>query len=108
MRTDYTNNISTHKARVCKESARKNGWVLEYRCTAEIAMDEDVVIDYAWEYCHRFQMQVKDFFQLTRQIKKNIDFDKIWSYAEKAAYVECRACKCSTGCVELSEYYIIK
>ena len=107
MRTSYTTNITTHKARVCKESARKNGWVLEYRCTAEIAMDEDVVIDYAWEYCRRFQMQVKDFFLLTRQIKKNIDFDKVWDYAEKAAFTEHRATKCSTEFPGLAEYYII-
>ena len=108
MRISYTTNIITHKARVCKESARKNGWVLEYRCTAEIAMDEDVVIDYAWEYCHHFQMQVKDFFLLTRQIKRNINFDTVWDFAEKAAYCDHRAEKCSTGCVELSDYYIIK
>ncbi len=65
----YTESITTHKKRVCRMTAKANGWVLNYASTDQLGMDPDDVLRYAWEYtANTLSGQVRDFILLAVDI----------------------------------------
>lgn len=102
----FTENLTTHKLRVVRESAKADNWELLYKCTDAVAMNHNIVLVYAWNQCELAMLQIKHFRVLARQICRLLSEDEIQEFVSKRLQ-NWEAAKSATIWVDFEDWYCL-